>query len=503
MNKKLRLIFTLILSFPLLLMSQVPQGINYQAVARDGSGNLLANTNLTVRLGVYSGPGAAVKVYEETHATSTNTYGLFTVVIGDGTATSGTFPAINWKGDIHSLKVEVDAGSGYVNLGTNRLQSVPYALSSGDGLWSRTATDIYYTAGDVGIGTATPTDKFEVVESGIVAGRMTNLEVTGTLASANDILQLKAPNGAPDDFQFIEAERGGIIEFRVHGNGDMETNGDIEVQGDGYVMGDFGIGTAAPSEKLVVAGGNLKLDGSNNFVSIDNSSATMVSGYRFYSSGSFKGAMFYHPSGDYLNISRSAISDMLTIASSGNIGIGTSNPQDGLHIDGSLKLRVGSAETIEDGGGNLLKFLATLAPNSDNTSYLDIGSSSLRWDDVYATNGTIQTSDRRDKTAISNTSYGLAEVMKLNPVTFKWKNRENEPFKIGLIAQDVYEVIPEVVKTHDYRVIDDMTGETELVENERLGIYYSDLIPVLINAIKEQQSTIKSLEERINFLESK
>ena len=109
-----------------------PQGINYQAVARNLSGAELANGTLTVRFGIYTDAAATVLAYEETHVVTTNAFGLFTAVIGTGTQTSpGAFNAILWANSAHYLKVEIDDGSGFTNMGTTQLMSVPYALHAG------------------------------------------------------------------------------------------------------------------------------------------------------------------------------------------------------------------------------------------------------------------------------------------------------------------------------------------------------------------------------------
>ncbi len=115
------------------LFSQAPpQGINYQAVARDASGAELQNTPLTVRIGIYSDPSATVLAYEETHAVTTNAFGLFTAVIGQGTQTSpSAFNTILWANSAHYLKVEINGGSGFTDMGTTQLMSVPYALYAG------------------------------------------------------------------------------------------------------------------------------------------------------------------------------------------------------------------------------------------------------------------------------------------------------------------------------------------------------------------------------------
>ena len=107
----------------------VPQGINYQAIARDTLGNEILNQNLTIKLTVLSN---GTNVWEELHSTSTNNYGLFTLIVGQGASTGtgavAAFSDIYWGGASHSLQVETDDGSGFVNMGVDQLLSVPYAL---------------------------------------------------------------------------------------------------------------------------------------------------------------------------------------------------------------------------------------------------------------------------------------------------------------------------------------------------------------------------------------
>ena len=120
----------------------VPQGINYQAVARDASGDVLMNQALTIQFSVISDITTSAVSWQETHTVSTNNYGLYTAIIGQGTATSigssATFDVIDWEASNHLLKVEVDYGGGLIDMGTTAFMSVPYALSSGstiNSLW--------------------------------------------------------------------------------------------------------------------------------------------------------------------------------------------------------------------------------------------------------------------------------------------------------------------------------------------------------------------------------
>ena len=198
-----------------------------------------------------------------------------------------------------------------------------------------------------------------------------------------------------------------------------------------------------------------------------------------------------------IGTSNSNRANAITVRKDGNVGIGTTVPLATLQVNGQIRFQ--SVEYFEDGGTNEIAARGDLRPTSDNT--YDLGTSALRWDDVYATNGTINTSDRRDKENIQELNYGLKEIMQLKPVKFNWKSGYNRDNKIGLIAQDLLEVIPEVVKTRDFEMQED--GVTVLeVELKRLGVYYSDLIPVLIQAIQEQQNTIGQQADLIRELQN-
>ncbi|MBL8012176.1 MAG: tail fiber domain-containing protein [Flavobacteriales bacterium] len=224
--------------------------------------------------------------------------------------------------------------------------------------------------------------------------------------------------------------------------------------------------------------------------------------------------------------------ERMTIRNDGAVGIGTTTPDQHTEIEGTgdQYLRVTSTNAVVAGvefkrsgagfsdwqvrnDGGLLLFgqsadeLATVTdvlrlgggsvtPATDNA--ITCGQAALRWTNVFAVNGTINTSDAREKQDVRALNYGLAEVMQLKPVRFRWKNDPAQGDKLGLIAQDLQGVLPETVVDKSWRVNDD--GTREEVPAERLGVYYSDLIPVLIKAIQEQQQHIDRLEERLQEL---
>ena len=80
--------------------------------------------------------------------------------------------------------------------------------------------------------------------------------------------------------------------------------------------------------------------------------------------------------------------------------------------------------------------------------------------------------------------------MKVKTISYNWKNDEKQIRKIGFNAQNLLQVIPEVVQTHSKQT-DRETGETTYKENETLGVFYSDMIPVLTKSIQEQQEIIE------------
>ncbi|MBC7723058.1 MAG: collagen-like protein, partial [Pedobacter sp.] len=126
----LTLVFGLLLSVAAL--AQAPQQLNYQGVARNTVGNVLANQPISLRLSIRDGAATGLAVYSETRLITTNSVGLFNVVIGSAGASNilGTIAGINWLVGSKFLQVEIDpiGGSNFVTAGTTQLQSVPYAL---------------------------------------------------------------------------------------------------------------------------------------------------------------------------------------------------------------------------------------------------------------------------------------------------------------------------------------------------------------------------------------
>jgi hypothetical protein len=130
MLKKL-ILFAFITGSSLCLNAQVPQGLNYQAIARQTDGTIIPAQAIGIRFSILDGGPSGTIVYQETQQATTNNFGLFTLTIGNGTIVTGTFNTIDWgTGGSKHLKVEIapQGGTNYTIQGTTQFLSVPYAL---------------------------------------------------------------------------------------------------------------------------------------------------------------------------------------------------------------------------------------------------------------------------------------------------------------------------------------------------------------------------------------
>ena len=126
----------------------------------------------------------------------------------------------------------------------------------------------------------------------------------------------------------------------------------------------------------------------------------------------------------------------------------------------------------------------TIYPMLDANSYL--GHGSYRWHTVFASVGTINTSDEREKRDIVESSLGLDFVKSLRPVSYRWRDpvgiRTGDTQFFGLIAQDVDEVAP---------------PGTAFVSKENpdsWGLSYGEFTAPIIKAIQELSSRVQELE---------
>ena len=126
---------------------------------------------------------------------------------------------------------------------------------------------------------------------------------------------------------------------------------------------------------------------------------------------------------------------------------------------------------------------------SDGDGTRSLGFSGRRWSEVWAVNGTIQTSTKSEKTSIMPLRYGLKEVRLLRPVSYRWAHFPDTLRHLGFLAEDVYRVIPEVVRFNE---------QGDSIK----GMSYTELIPVLTLAIQELATKVEQLEKEITQLQN-
>lgn len=126
---------TLLLAFVLMIgtyagYAQSPPGINYQGIARNPDGKPLALKDIAIRVNILRDGANGDVEYSEIHVLKTNSFGLFTLVIGSGQVENGNFAFISWAVGNKWLRVDMDTegGNAFKTMGSQQFMSVPYAF---------------------------------------------------------------------------------------------------------------------------------------------------------------------------------------------------------------------------------------------------------------------------------------------------------------------------------------------------------------------------------------
>lgn len=163
------------------------------------------------------------------------------------------------------------------------------------------------------------------------------------------------------------------------------------------------------------------------------------------------------------------------------------------------------------GGGNAIFLRSTeFRPATDDS--LNLGASSYRWNDIYATNTTIQSSDERLKTEVQPVSNALDLVNRLNPVSYKWKDYDFQTTQKdadgnvqtvtsrkthsrrhwGLIAQEFKSALENAGL--DPAQVAAFIDPAAAGQEGNMGIRYGELVAVALAAIKELSARVEALE---------
>lgn len=193
--------------------AQSPAYMNYQGVARDHDGTVLAMTPISLRISILRGREDGETVYREVHDVTTDRFGMFRLSLGGGEQVTGAFHAIPWSEDQFWVQVELDdnADREYTMLGARQLLSVPYAF--------------YATqAGSLS------QPEFTMNRAGVPSMGWHRTGNYGTDPSTDFI-------GTTDDAALVFRSNN-IVRMTLTAAGDLDIVNDVDVEGDLYVEGD-------------------------------------------------------------------------------------------------------------------------------------------------------------------------------------------------------------------------------------------------------------------------
>lgn len=242
--------------------------------------------------------------------------------------------------------------------------------------------------------------------------------------------------------------------------------------------GGFGLGTNAPASPMHIKGQGTSTGstaGSNEVILMlepKNSSENVVIGLNKPSTTTSAALMF-------------------SVNDSPDFDIRTSDNRTGFlefnHYPAGSKFTMMAYDYFVDASLREIEMSANINPTT--TSTYNLGTSSLRWKTIYAQNPLDTPSDKRLKTDIVDIRYGLAEILEMRPVSYHWKKGDTQRVNLGLIAQEVETIVPEIVSKQDD------------VKQTR-SMRYTELVPVLIKATQEQQVLIDQQTHQIKTLQA-
>jgi Chaperone of endosialidase len=511
--------------FACALSAQAPNALNYQGVARNANGTPVANQNIRLRLSVLTGNANGNTVYQETHNQQTNQQGLYSTLIGTGTVLSGNFSAINWDQNQHYLRVEIDpnGGNSFEQVGTPALlASVPYALEANHA--------------DFANQTALQGDVQGNSQSNTVTG-LQNLPVSATIPSNGQVLKWNGSEWAPA--QDATSGGGGGGGFSLPYAGQTNTsNAAFQVTNTGSGP-DAKFGNGGSSEIQLVGNTTWVMStGVNEFgIKPLNSGTDVLQLAELNTTIHSEGTVFEADNGNKITFYNDRPSIELGANGSyigldgdapGGATVYIQGPNKGLVLDGG-----DGAMTQVDGfdrigtrlSGSYLIWDAVytaayqgpmfdMSPGSSLHTFepwgfgdANLGAFNYPFNTVY-TQATVNPSDRRLKERIMPIQGGLSRVMQMKPVEYYWKNpKSGDRRQLGFIAQELETVVPEVVE-HAQTTTEELealkkSGKPTPEITDRYGVNYTMLIPVLTQAIQEQQAMIEQLRQQNELLQQR
>jgi hypothetical protein len=507
---------TLLFAFSVLTVAaQAPQKMTYQAVVRNASDILITNASVGMQVSILQGSPTGLASYIETHTPTTNINGLATIEIGGGSAVAGSFSTIDWGNGTYFLKTEIDpnGGTAYTISGTTQLLSVPYALyaestgSSFSGDYNdltNTPSNLSDFTNDVGFITSPndadsdPTNEIQtlsVVGSDLTISGGNTVTLPGATGNTLDAAYDQGGAGAG---RTITADAGAV---EIINSGSNLTGLDVTsavANSTGVLSTHSGVGVALRAESSNPANSFAAIQGNTNSSNINNSAILgNNSGAGYGVSGQIPSTATGEAAVYGNNLRTTGGYGVLGIGYNGVVG--QSNYIDGFAVYGSNSSVTGLGIGTYGIGFNGIYGQTTDVTNGWSGYFTqDIGVDGAG----YSIGGWFTVSDKRLKSNIQPISSPLDRLMLINgrryvlTTTAKPYGEEVSPRtteQYGVIAQEVEAVFPEMVSQ---KAVLNNAGDNTVYKT----VNYDQLIPVLIEAVKELNLKVEDLEEQIEQL---
>jgi len=381
------------------------------------------------------------------------------------TSNSGSFPTNDWRIIINDSN---NGGASYFAIEDSDAGQQVFRVAAGAG----SNALIVDAQGDVGIGTASPVVELQVTDGDSPTLRLEQNGSSGFTPQTWDVA------GNETNFFVRDVTNGSKLPFKIR-PGASDNALVIDSQGE------VAIGVANADHKLDVRG-RTQLKGAGD------TDAT-------YS----------------LQVLNSSDNLALAVRDDGRVGIGTDNPSSLLQIDGpdvNASIAVNIIGSSSNSGFRLRRDGSTTGgvfSNNDGDLIFQSGGNNVVGS--FETNGDfvvdgniVASSDERLKTNVNPYNTGLEAIMQLNPIQYQYDGTGGISYrknKIGLYAQELQSVAPEMVSNIDKHQYSDV-GELKKTETF-LGIHENEIKYLLINAVKEQQAQIDQKDKELEKLQNK